>query len=88
MKRFLRQFENDEAKNINIELIKRKGEEPLITFIVDIFKSLEITNYITLLGYSVIDDESKIDFNKYITTRKKVKKKDMNVKYQYIHPDR
>lgn len=88
MKKFIRQFENDESKNINISLIKRKGEEPLITFIVDIFKSLEITNYITLLDYKVLPDESKIDFNKYITTRKKVKKKDMNVRYQYIHPDR
>jgi hypothetical protein len=88
MKKFIRQFENDESENINISLIKRNGEEPLITFIVDIFKSLEITNYITLLDYKVLPDESRIDFNKYITTRKKVKKKDMNVRYQYIHPDR
>ena len=88
MKKFLRHFKNDEAANINTKLIKRECEEPLLTFIVDIFKSLAITNYITLLSYSVQTDESKIDFNRYITTRKKVKKKDLNLRYQYIHPDR
>ena len=88
MKKFIRQFKNDEAGNINIDLIKRKSEDPLIKFILEIFQSLEITNYITLLDYKVENDESKIDFNKYITTRKKVKKKDMNIRYQYMHPDR
>ena len=88
MKKFLREFYNDEAENVNTDLIKRRSEEPLITFIVDIFRSLEITNYITFESYRVINDESKIDFNKYITTRKKVKKKDRDIKYQYIHPDR
>lgn len=88
MKKFLRHFDNEESKNINIDLIKRRSEDPLVTFIVDIFDSLSMTNYITLLNYSVQTDESKIDFNKYITTRKKVKKKDMNIRYQYIHPDR
>ena len=88
MKKFLREFYNDEAENVNTDLIKRRSEEPLITFIVDIFRSLEITNYITFESYRVINDESKIDFNKYITTRKKVKKKDKDIKYQYIHPDR
>jgi len=88
MKKFIRHYENDERNNINIDLIKRKSEEPLVTFIVDIFESLSVTNYITLTGYDLITDESKIDFNRYITTRKKVKKRDMNIRYQYIHPDR
>ena len=88
MKKFIHNFENSEEKNLNIALIKRQSEEDLITFIVDIYKSLEVTQYVTFIDYKVIYDESKIDFNKYITTRKKIKKKDKNLKHQYIHPDR
>ena len=88
MIKFIHNFKNEEEKNLNIDLIKRRSEEDLITFIVDIYKSLEVTGFITFLGYEVIDDESKINYAQYITTRKKIKKKDANIKYQYIHPDR
>jgi len=88
MKKFIHTFANEEEKNLNVALIKRQSEEDLITFIVDIYKSLEVTGYITFIDYKVVYDESKIDFNKYITTRKKIKKKDKNIKHQYIHPDR
>lgn len=88
MLKFISNFKNPEEKNLNIDLIKRNNEEDLITFIVDAYKSLEITGFITFLGYDVIDDESIIDFSKYITTRKKIKKKEADIKYQYIHPDR
>ncbi|MDY5646825.1 MAG: hypothetical protein SPF22_07480 [Candidatus Onthovivens sp.] len=85
---FISTFKNPQEKNLNINLIKRNNEDDLITFIVDAYKSLEDTGFITFLGYDVIDDESKIDFFKYITTRKKIKKKEADIKYQYIHPDR
>lgn len=88
MKKFIHTFKNQEEKNLNVKLIKRENEEDLITFIVDIYKSLEVTGFITFLGYEVIDDESQIDTSKYITTRKKIKKRDQNIKHQYIHPDR
>ena len=88
MKKFIHTFKNEEEKNLNIPLIKRKSEQDLVTCIVDIFKSLEVTGYVTFENYEVIYDESKIDNSKYITTRKKVKKKDANIRHQYIHPDR
>lgn len=88
MKAFIHQFKNEEEKNFNTDLIKRRSEESLITCIVDIFKSLEVTGFITFDSYEVIEDESKIDNSKYITTRKRIKKKDANIKHQYIHPDR
>ncbi len=88
MKKFIHTFENKMEKDLNIPLIKRQSEEDLVTCVVDIFKSLEVTRYITFVDYEVINDESKIDASKYITTRKKIKKKDANIKHQYIHPDR
>ena len=88
MKKFIHTFKNEEEKNLNIPLIKRKSEQDLVTCIVDIFKSLEVTGYVTFENYEVIYDESKIDNSKYITTRKKVKKKDANIRHQYIHPEK
>ena len=88
MLHFISQFRNKEEKNMNIPLIKRESEEDLVTFVVDIYKSLEVTGFITFLGYDVEYDESKIDTSKYITTRKKIKKQDKDIKFQYIHPDR
>ena len=88
MKDFIPSFVNKEEVNLNTKLIKRESEDDLVTFIVDIYKSLEVTGFITFLGYEVETDESKIDLSKYITTRRKVKKKDKNIKFQYIHPDR
>ena len=88
MLKFISEFKNYQERNINIPLIKRESEEDLVTFVVDIYKSLEVTGFITFLGYDVEYDESKIDASKYITTRKKVKKQDKDIRYQYIHPDR
>ena len=74
-------LKNEEEKNLNIPLIKREHEEDLVSFVVDIYKSLEATSFIKFLGYEVITDESKIDTAKYITTRKKVKKKEQQENY-------
>lgn len=88
MLKFISEFKNKEEENMNIPLIKRQTEEDLVTFVVDIYKSLEVTGFITFLGYDVEYDESKIDTSKYITTRKKIRKQDKDIRYQYIHPDR
>ena len=88
MKKFIKFFTNKNEKNLNTKLIKREYEEDLIEFIVQIYKSLEVTGFVTFMGYEVITDENKIDFSKYITTRKKKKKKEKNLKYHYMHPDR
>lgn len=88
MKKFIKDFKNPNESKFNIKLIKREYEEDLISFIVNIFKSLETTGMIEFLGYNVITDESKIDTSKYISSRKKPKKKDANIKYHYIQFDR
>ena len=53
MKKFIHTFKNEEEKNLNIPLIKRKSEQDLVTCIVDIFKSLEVTGYVTFENYEV-----------------------------------
>lgn len=88
MKKFIKSFKNKNEDQFNIKLIKREYEEDLVSFIVDIFKSLSTTGMIELIDYKVITDESKINMSKYITSRKKTKKADKHIKYHYIQFDR
>ena len=46
MLEFVKSFKNEEEKNLNIPLIKREHEEDLVSFVVDIYKSLEATSFI------------------------------------------
>ena len=84
---FIKTFKNENAKNIDLKLINREYEESLLDFVLDVFKSLESVPYIKFLGYTVEYDESKIEFHKYISSRKK-KKRDKNIRYHYTKPDR
>lgn len=88
MKKFIKTFKNEFEKDFNEKLINREYEPPLIDFVVNIFKSLESTGMIKLIDWEYNEDESKIDLSKYITSRKKVKKKMAHIKYFHIQHDR
>lgn len=75
MKKFIKHFKNINEDQLNMKLIKREYEDDLIDFVVNVFKSLEVIRSIQFIDYTVEYDESKIDINKYITSRKKKKKK-------------
>lgn len=88
MKKFISKFKNENEDRLNLQLINREFEEDLVEFVLDVFRSLETIRFIKFLRYEVEYDESKINFSKYITSRKKKKKKEKNIKYHYIKPDR
>ena len=88
MRKFLKDFKNPNEDRLNLKLIKREYDNELVTYVVNVFKSLDSTGMIKFLGYTVEYDESKIDYSKYITSRKKKKKKDKEVKYQFIKDNR
>ena len=71
MKKFIKHFKNINEDQLNMKLIKREYEDDLIDFVVNVFKSLEVIRSIQFIDYTVEYDESKIDINKYITSRKK-----------------
>lgn len=88
MRKFLKTFENPFKDRINLPLIKRELEGDLSEYVINVFKSLETIPYITFVKYTIERDESKIDYSRYITSRKRKKKKDEDVNYMYIKPDR
>ena len=88
MKEFVKYYGNPNEDRLNRKLIRREYDKDLVTYVVNVFKSLESTGMIKFLDYSVEYDESKIDYWKYITSRKKKKKKDAKTKYHYIKNNR
>ena len=88
MKKFLKYFKNENEDRLNLKLIKREEDKDLVEYVVNVFKSLQSTGMIRLIDYTIERDESKIDYSKYITTRKKKRKKDGNIKYHFIKENR
>lgn len=80
---------NPYEDELNVDLIDRKYDKELVEYVINVFKNLNSTGMITLLpDYTVEYDESKIDYYKYITSRKKKKKKDARTKYHFIKDNR
>ena len=88
MKKFLHRFKNINESRMNMKLINRDYEEDIVAAVLEVFKSLETIPSITFVGYECQYDESKINFAKYITSRKRKKKRDKNTKFHYIKSDR
>lgn len=89
MHEFISRYSNvkEVESRFNMGLINRTNDDDLITYIVDACKSLEVIENIEFIGYDYTDDESKIDMNRYMTTRS-TKPKDKNKKYIFIHDNR
>jgi hypothetical protein len=87
LKKFLSIYNNPNEERINYGIMNKSYDDSLITYIVDACKSLEVLKYIKFVGYKVIDDESKIDFNYYIKSRKR-KKGDDGIKYLMLEDSR
>ena len=88
MLKYLKRYQNPFNDQLNRSLLKAESDLPLVTYIEDAFKSLEIAPPIKILKFEYNDDESLIDVNKFIFKRDKKKKKKDKVAYKFIHDSR
>ena len=73
LKTYLSKYEDD----LNIDLMNKAADAPLVDYIVDSWKSLEVIKQLKFIRYEYTEKESEIDINKHIYKREKgVKKKD------------
>lgn len=86
MLKYLKSYVTDFEKALNIDLLHKTADEPLVEFIKDSFRSLEVFNNIKILGFDYNDTESEIDDDKYVLKRDK-KKKNL-FKNKYINDNR
>ena len=88
MKKYLNQYVSEYEKELNIPLMNKEYDRPLVEYIKDCFLSLEVLKNIKILRFKWDDNESNIDMNKYIMNRDKKKLKKERFKYKFISDDR
>ena len=88
MKKYLQNYVSDFERDLNIPIMNKEYDEPLVNYVVDTFKSLEVLPTIKITGYDYTEKESEIDVNKYIFKREKRKKKKERYDYKYVNDTR
>lgn len=73
---------------LNEDLMTKAADRPLVEYIVDAWKSLEVVKQIKFKGYEYVDKESEIDINKHIFKREKKKKKKDRYDVKFVSDDR
>ena len=88
MKKYLRQYVSDFEKDLNIPLMNKEADLPLVEYVKDAWRSLEIVKNIKILKFEYNDMESDININKHIFKREKKKKKKDRFDFKFINDDR
>lgn len=88
MKKCLAKYSSPFEEALNLNLINKTADEPLVNYVLDSWKSLEVVPNIKFVGYEYTEKESDIDINKYIFKRDKKRKKKERYDYKYIDDSR
>lgn len=88
MKSFLKDYVSDFEKELNVPLMNKEADRPLVEYIIDCWTSLEVVENIRIIKWEYNPDESSIDLNDYMLKRDKKKKKKERVKFKFINDDR
>ena len=88
MKKYLRQYVSDFEKDLNIPLMNKEADLPLVEYVKDAWRALEIVKNIKILKFEYNDMESDININKHIFKREKKKKKKDRFDFKFINDDR
>lgn len=88
MLKYLPQYVTSYEKELNMDLMTKASDKPLVEFIMDSWRSLQIMEGIEILKYEYTEKESEIDVNKYIFKRERGLKKSEKYDYKYIDDSR
>lgn len=88
MKKYLPQYVSEFEDKLNIPLMLKSADIPLVEYIKDAWKSLEIVDSIKILGFDYTEKESDIDINNFIYKREKKKKKKDIYNYKFVQDNR
>ena len=88
MHKDLKDFVSDWEEELNVDLMNKAYDAPLVDYIVDSWRSLEVVPQITFKGYEYTEEESEIDINAHIFKREKKKKKKERYDVKFINDDR
>ena len=73
---------------LNKAIMNKEYDAPLVDYIVDAWKSLEVVKQIKFKGYTYTEKESEIDINKHIFKREKNKKRKDKYDVKFVEDSR
>ena len=88
MLKYIGEYTSDFEKELNVPLMNKEADLPLVEYIKDVWRSLEIVKNIQILGFKWNDNEATIDINNHIFKREKKKRKNERFDYKYVNDDR
>lgn len=88
MLKYLNMYKNKYRDQLNKKLMKKEADEPLVEYIKDAWKSLEIAPAIKIVDFKYSEIENDININKYIFKREKNKKKKEKFDVKFINDSR
>lgn len=75
MLKYLNDLPNDFVDALNIGIMTKEYDKPLVDYVYDAFKGFEILPNIKILGYEWVPDEDKYDINDHVIRRNSNKNK-------------
>lgn len=88
LRHYIKDYVSEFDKELNIPLMNKEADRPLVEYVMDAFKSLEIVKNIKILKFEYTEKESEIDINDFIFKRDKKKRKKDRVDYKFVNDDR
>lgn len=88
MKSGLKNYINDWEEELNTDLMTKGADAPLVDYIIDAWKSLEVVKQIHFDRFEYSEKESDIDMNHHIFKREKGKRKKDRYDLKFVDDDR
>ena len=88
MLKYLKEYSSEFERDLNIPLMRKEADRPLVEYVLDSWKSLQIVEGIKFIDYTYTEKESEIDINRYIYKREKGKKRNEKYDYKMIDDNR
>lgn len=88
MKSGLKNYINEWEEELNTDLMTKGADAPLVDYIIDAWKSLEVVKQIHFDRFEYSEEESSIDINKHIFKREKGKRKKDKYDLKFVDDDR
>ena len=88
MKQLLKDYVCQYESQLNTAIMNKEYDAPLVDYIVDAWKSLEVVKQIKFKGYTYTEKESEIDINRHIFKREKNKKKKDKYDVKFVEDSR
>ena len=90
MKQYIPNYTKDCVfeKHLNTALMTKSADLPLVEFVKESWRSLEVIPNIKIVGFEYTEEESDIEINKHIFKREKKKRKNERFDHKYANDDR